>query len=516
MTVLQKDIHSTNLEGLTRKELLELAGITERWASKKDHRFYLYEPNPIMHPFHKSQAKTRVLLGGNRSGKTEALILDLAMQFLGEVPISLEGRVPEHRINPQRRIRLNMIDYPNSFEKIIWEKIKNRIPSDKIETVLREQGRVKAIVNSHGGFIEFMQYEQDVKKFQGTSRHVCAYDEEPPQSIRDENLVRLIDTDGEEVFSMTPISEESSSGYMPTLWIYDELYLKSGKYFELVNGVLNTKTNTGSPLDIETFIASIYDNKALSHEAINRILSTFKKDEREARAFGHFMFLSGLIYSNYNETHHLIPSFSDWWMSPDYTLYLAIDPHPRTPHAVLFLAVRKDHTIFIVDELYSQFPDSKSFVQAIKSKCMGKIPEVILMEQAAYTRDPSTGRCFAYDLMDEGLYPHPLPASKDLSRGIIATKKVFELSELTNMPYIYITDNCVRFRYEILHYRWSNWSKNTGMAKEVKQKPVDKDDHMMENLYRLILFNPSYIQQIDEEEITKEFISKTENIYTGY
>lgn len=514
-----------DLENLSKEELLELVEMTNDFASPStDSRFYLYQPNPIMFPFHTSRAKARVLGGGNRSGKSEASVEDCAIQFLGKEPKSLEGLIPKHRLSGDRKLRFNVIDYPNAFEKITWPKIQDKIHSDDIQDVVKDMGRIKAITNKKGGFIEFMTYEQDVKKFQGTDRDCNFYDEEPPQSIRDENLMRLIDRDGEEVFSMTPISEENSSGYMPTLWIYDELFLKAGRVVEKENGVVCDKGNPLGDPNIHFFFASIFDNKAISHEAAERILSKFSKEEREAREKGHFMFLSGLIFNMFSDTIHIIPQFEDWWSgryANDYTLYIAIDPHPRVPHAVTFMVVDKNQTMYVVDELYIQADDANALADSIAMKCMGKIPESILIDPSAFNRDPSSGRNLAFDIMDAFYsmnYPYPplIEGSKDLSRGILLTKTALTPNE-KGIPQVFITSNCTRHRFEITHYRWSNWSKNTSGTREVKQKPVDKDDHMMENLRRLITFDPKYkVPRIPLEEDHETEHRRGRNVATGY
>jgi len=500
------------LETLSRNELLELANLTSRWSSQKDHRFYLYQSNPVMFPFHKSKAKIRALFGGNRSGKTTAVVVEAVMRFLGEAPPSLDGVVPKHRLNPGQKIRFCMVDYPNAFEKVIYPKLLSFLPSESIKHTVKEQGRIKAFIGYNGSLLEFMQYEQDVSKFQGASRDFIIYDEEPPENIRDENLLRLIDTDGEECFSLTPVAEENSVGYMPSLWLYDKVFLKASKVYEIKDGVLTLTTNPNADKDTEVFFASIFDNKHLSEEAIKRILDKFSTVEFKTRAYGHFSFMSGRIYDGFNELKHVIKPFN--WRDPEnYTLFVAIDPHPRTPHAVLFMVVDKDGTLFVVDELYEDFQNINDFVMAIKTKCGSMTPEVILIDPSAMIRNPTNGSCFMFDLIDAGLEPVPLEASKDLSRGIINVKQILSENRL------FVFENCARFRFEIMHYRWSNWSKNISPSKPIRQKPVDKDDHMMENLYRICLLQPVhknlFLDELDMSVATGG-VSFQRNQFTGY
>ena len=506
------------LNQLSRKDLLDLIEMTSRWATNEDHKFYLYKPAPVLYYYHTDPAKCRVVLGGNRSSKTYSLVEEFAMQFTSIVPPSLSGLIPPHRLERGRRLRLETIDYPNNFMKVVWPLCQTLIPDDKIETVLREQGRIKAIVNSYGGFMEFMQYEQDVKKHQGSSRHVIGYDEEPPKSIRDENLMRLADTNGEECFALTPVSEIDR----PIIWIYDELYEKASRIVEKEDGVLTDVSQPEGDPDIHVFFSNIFDNPAMNREAAERILSKFPAEERTVREKGKFLFMSGRIYKEYSDTTHLVPQFK-WW-ERDVTLYLAIDTHPRTPTAVLFLAIDRYENIWLVDELFTSLSIGlKKFVDLVKAKCMGIVPELILIEPGAYTVDPSTQGCLAYDLIEAGLNnPMPMPAPKDLAGGIINAQEYLtvprdENGQIVSPPKVRITRHMTRFRHEITHYVWDYWKKDTALTKGEKQKPVDKDDHFMECMYRLLLMRPRYIpQQRSEDE--HEYIPKAvgRSAHTGY
>ena len=494
------------LTNATKEELVELLKLTENWRGDKEHKFYLYQANPVPYYFHKSMAKTRALFGGNRSSKTYSTMIDYASQFKGEVPKTMEGVIPQHRIDMFRRNRLCMNDYPNSFLKVIWPYVQQLIPSDDISDVIKDSGRVKAIVNKQGGFLEFMQYDQDVSKFQGSSRHSIGYDEVPPQSIRDENMMRLVDTDGEETFSLTPTSEANSGA--SDRWLLDEIADKASTTFELENGQIIQRTNPEGDKDVEVFFADIYDNVAIGKEAADRILSKYSDDERLMRQKGKFMFFAGLVYKEFNDQVHLIPPINNWWEGNKYTIYVAIDPHPRTPHAVLFMAVDQYNTLFLVDELFIETKTSRELVEAIQAKLMGKIPELIIIDPIANTPDPINGACLAWDIAEQGLYPVPIAASKDKSRGIIMVRSALSFKERT----LYICRNLVRTRFEITHYVWDAYTKDNSNKHGVKQKPVDKDDHMMENLYRLCLLNPLWIEEYEQ---TSEYTSQQQKRKLG-
>ena len=489
------NLNPSDLQNLTRQELNELLALTSQWALPKETKFSVYVPNPILKLFHASEAKTRGVFGGNRSGKTFALVIEAAMQFTGRVPKSLEGLIPPHRLDPSRRLRLCTVDYPNNFTKVIWPYIATLIHPDDIADVSRDSGRIRAITNKKGGFIEFMMYESEVSKFQGSSRHAILYDEEPPEEIRDENLMRLVDTDGEEMFAMTPINEANYGCSSP--WVFDKLFSMAHRVTELERGEFISTTNPEGDINTECFFANIFDNQAISPVAAERILSKFGDEERLVRQSGKFLFLSGLVYKEFNEKHHLIEPFDDWYRGShkdDYTLYIAIDPHPRTPHNALFICARRDGLLFVVDELFTRTTGAKELVEFIQAKQMGKTANVILIDPLALTPDPSTGSCLAWDLAEAGLVPVPIEATKDKARGIIKVR------EALSDKHIFVNRELKNFRYEITHYVWDNWTKSTAGKKGEKQKPIDRADHAMENLYRLMLLDPRWVPPYNEED----------------
>ncbi len=526
-----KDIEFIAKHG-SKQDLIELIESTEEWGSETDHKFYLYEPNDVPKLFHGSEAHLRAIFGGNRSSKTYSHIIDFAAQFTGEAPESLKGIIPEWRLDQNRRLRFCMEDYPNSFSKVVWPYIQQLIPDHTIQSVVKDSGRIRSIVNRKGGFIEFMYYDQEVTKHQGSSRHAIGYDEEPDQSIRDEGLMRLVDTDGEESFSLTPVSGALR-------YLYDEIYLQRGREVEknydlimsdkgllmdAIEGNLVDRIVPGGDPDIHVFFACIFDNKVISKSAAIRKLRKFPKNEMIMRAKGKFMFLSGLVYEEYSDAIHLIKKSDAWVKSDDYTLYIAIDPHPRVEHAVLFLVASKDGMLFIVDELFVSM-NAEDFVDAIKIKCRGKKPERIIIDPLANAPDMATKVCFTHTLIDAGLNdPMPMSGSKDKKFGIIKSQEILKPKVVVPgekpIPGIYIMENCTRFRYEIARWSWDDWKKDTQNVKGLKQEPVKKDDHMMENFRRLILLNPRWIRPTEEEEAEIErrnrMNQRGRNRTTGY
>lgn len=172
-----------------------------------------YVPHKKQQFFHVSQKKSRLYIGGNRSGKTTGGVVEDLWWVTKRHP---------HRVMPDGPIRGRVVgsDFESGVKQILIPQFKRWIlPSDLIngswEDSWYERGRTLKLAN--GSFIEFKSYDQDVVKMAGTSRHFVHFDEEPPKAIFDENLLRLTDTDGSWWITMTPVEGMT--------WTYYQLML---------------------------------------------------------------------------------------------------------------------------------------------------------------------------------------------------------------------------------------------------------------------------------------------------
>ena len=229
---------------------------------------------------------------------------------------------------------------------------------------------------------------------------------------------------------------------------------------------------------------SIYDNPYLSKDAIEDFLNTLTEDERQCRIHGIPLHLAGLVYKQFDAARHVLTEVPKGWSAydkppEDYTIHYAIDPHPRTPHAVLFIAVSPHGRAYVYDEIF----DSCT-TDVLAGKILNRIRHrnvwTRIMDPSAWIEDQRTKSVMADDLALYGLHGIER-APKDLVRGIAEVQRVLALPD-----FIYVSPMCRTFRWEIGRYAWKD---EKGVP---TNKPVDKDDHMMENFYRLVLRGLEY------------------------
>ena len=458
-------------ESNTRQKLeLLLAAKKELERRFLENKIKYYVPHPKQKIFHEDSAQLRLFMGGNRSGKTTAGAIEAICYALGERPY-LPAKSPKRLISSKpTRIRVWGEDYTNHIGQVIVPKLKEWLPKDSILDSKKNQQGVEVLwkVRHHLGgesTIEILSYEQDPAKAEGWDGDFVWYDEPPPRSHFISSERGLIDRSGRSVLTMTPIKEP---------WIYDEIYLqRDGKKYTCI-------------------LVDMDENPHLGEKEKTAFLEKLTADEIVARKHGEFQHLTGLIYKEFNPSIHVIEPFE--LETDKYAWYEALDPHPRTPHAVLWMAVAPDGTKYIVDE-YFQTGVIEGLAADVHTKRNGKRVVRAIIDPISVGLDPITGTTIQSELLKHGLYYEE--ASKDLTAGILRVKQALTIRN--NRSEIYVFSTCERTLWEIKRYIWDEWKGGSKDARDPKPKPRDKDDHQMENLYRLLLLEPMYVSPQSNE-----------------
>lgn len=502
-----------SLRSANRKELLKLLASTEKHASSRESKFHLYQPvSEIAEELHKSKAHFRLLLGGNRGGKTVSACMDTMIAAKKEEPLSLKGKIPERRL-VQEPIFMRAVgpDFPNGIEKILKPKFMEWAPPDFFHDYSAE---LRVMTFSDGTKIEFMTYDQDLNKHGGTSRHRIQFDEEPPESVYDESLLRIMEVGGDIIIAMTPVNGMT--------WVYDRLYLKARRKVVMMQKedgtreLLEHTDDEGDP-DTEVFILATVDNPHLNKEAVVSVGAKIEDpDEKRMRLSGEFISFAGLIYKSYDSRIHdvddfHIPSIADHEASrPDpagrktvqpWPVWAALDPHPRVPHAYLEVAVDPYGRKFFSAEFFDDL-DIEELALRIKELQKDKWIIRSVIDPWAFNDDPidKSRATLADELQLRGL--NFIAAKKDPTNGILRVREGLAKRDRQGstgrvvMPEIYFFKSLKRLRWEIKRYTWEDWRK-VADDRTPKPKPKDKDDHQMENLYRLMLEEPMWIEYED-------------------
>ena len=444
-----------------------------------------WKPHPKQEEFIRSKARTRLVLGGNRSGKSEGGTIEDVSHALGYRPY-LDPSDPDYKVDVPipNKGRICGEDYRNHIGNVIIPKLKTWIPKHELTSIKRNpQGVEILFVFKNGSTIELMTYEQDSEKFEGSDNDWVHFDEPPPRDIYIAATRGLIDRMGKCWFTMTPLKEA---------WIKNEIWDKQNE----------------PDSDTDGFIFDINDNVGfgLTEKAIARYAKSLTAEEKEARLRGKFLHLSGLIYKEFVYSKHAVKPFD---IPKDWPIYVAIDPHPRTPHAVMFMAVDPNGTKYVFDEIFRAclISDLSAFIRA---KLGDRRPKTVLIDPSSSAPNPVTGVTIQVEFSKHQIYT--IPGSKDLSAGIQRVKQALTPPMEGAAPELYVFNTCKETISEFSNYMWDEWRGRERQKRDPKNKPRDKDDHMMENLYRLLLHNPRYASL--RKSAILEY--RERNKFTGY
>jgi hypothetical protein len=475
----------------SKKQLLSLGHQKERMLH--ENRLQFFQPHfHQMEFFKQAGIKRKAVFSGNRWGKSTAGIIESICWCIGYRPFFEEGNEFRTKGIPDHGVKGLIIGADwDKVEEIFTAEGKSDAAADD-ETIGKlwkylpkwaidgkphrtQKGvidRVNIISKIGDRIRRSVLYFDTVKSFKnsGLSMESSDWDfihlDEPvPEDLWKAASRGLIDRNGSSWWLLTPLSE---------LWMYNEMVEKAES---------GSKNHWYSVREMD-------DNPLLTKEAKELYLEGLTEEERQCREKGVPLALGRMVYGNFNKSEHEIVGVPFGWrkemvavdtdegnfifeiIKPPYDQYVvcyAIDPHPQTPHAVIFLAISQSH-IIVWGEIFKKVR-MKTLSAIIKAYVEGTRLTYTLCDSLAWQEDPETGRCLLDSMHDAGL--DPTKATKAKSSGIIDTRDMIGGSKGKKFR---VLSGCRETLREFSIY-----------AFDKDDKPVDKDDHMMENLYRLVL-----------------------------
>lgn len=478
-----------------RKKQLELV---------KQFGLMYYKPHKKQVMFHEA-AGFRFRLGrcGNRFGKSDMGVSEDLAYALGERvwlpkndPMRYHG-IPKH---PTKGLVICADDdkvdeiFTGNGSKGHVGKIWKKLPKDMI--VGQKRGSSGTIINLRikglygESVIDFdtrAAFKNNPMGSESSDYDWCHVDEPIEEAHWKAILRGLTDRGGKAWFTCTLIEQP---------WINDMFF---GGPEDSMKEQSEVISETGRLIKW-SITGSIYDNPYLSQDDIEDFLNALTEDERQCRINGIPLHLSGIIYKEFERHRHLLSEVPAGWRAYndpplDYTIHFAIDPHPRTPHAVLFIAVSPQGRAYVFDEIF-QSSTTDVLAKEILDRIRGRHVWTKIMDPMAWIEDQRTKSMMADDFAKYGLFGLE-KAPKDLVRGIPEVKRILKEQDL-----LYVSPMCRTFLWELGRYSWDD---KQGIP---TNKPRDKDDHLMECLYRLCLRGLDYFDidkmsaPVEDEQIS--------------
>jgi hypothetical protein len=453
-------------------------------------------PNPrqaeLLEAYLDPMFKVFTFTGGNRLGKTTLLTILAICTMIGKYPwqdgfLANQSLLSLFNHNKPRKIRYIGQDWKEHIETVVIPELIKWWPESR---PIKRKGNgiitdtfwqdLKACST-----IEILSNNQDSRIHEGWKGDLILYDEPPKRVIRIANARGLIDRNGREVFAATLLGEP---------WIHQD--------------IIKRRLENGRPdPSIFNVTGESYDNVGfgITAEGIEEFKKKLTDEEIEARIKGIPSYLSGLVYPEFKRRTHLVEPFE---IPLDWMVDVAIDIHPRENQAVLFIATSPKNERFVFHEIWDHGDGTwvgESICRYVNRYNL-RVNRIIVDPLAKGDKNnPNT----TFDKIDEALYKHGMyldTATKDKQSGIIEIRN--HLKGPNNMPSIFFFGSLVRTVFEIESY----------MYDKDKQKPQDKDDHMMENLYRLLLLDTRWEEMDAYDHDPDDVVGKqsTRSKVTGY
>ena len=461
---------------LLKRKQAEL--LRKKLALVKASGLAFYRPHPKQDAFHRAgiNFNRRFLRAGNRTGKSECGCSEDIAWLMNERIWYPESDPARRGGIPQRPVK--GLTVTTDWDKVdeIWTgkhgeggKVWKKMPSGFVKKTYRNSlGVIDTIECANKSLWRFdtvRAFKSNQMGAESSDWDFNHYDEPGPEQMWKATSRGLVDRRGAAWFTCTLLNE---------FWINDKFLPMEGGG-DANEGFHNSWVET----------ASIYDNPYLSLEAIKEFEASLTDDEKQCRLYGIPLHLSGLVYKEFSRARHVLTSPPAGWTADyeppmDWPIYVAIDPHPRTPHAVLFCTVDPFGRRYYWNNifLHTSIADLSARIRAITK---GRPVIWTKADPLAYVDDPITETNMALEFERCGVLVEK--ATKDLSGGILKVKAGLR----ADPQEIFFTPTIGRTLWEIQRYCWD----------EETDKPLDENDHMMENLYRLELSEPRWVDQKD-------------------
>lgn len=459
-------------------EVLEL--LAKANESVEENPLHRYVPHERQRIFHEHRVKTKAFVGGNRSGKSTATVIDCLIQAidLDQVPDHLAA----YRIWPKGtkfKCRFITPDYGKPYQSLL-ETIQMWVPPSQLkggswEKAYKDKDHVVRFAN--GSVFDFMTTEQPPSKHGGSARHRIVWDEEPPDTEDGERIytqarMRIADYHGDMLWGFTPISEKLG-------WVFDEIHEEAVEEGEQISERVWLNEEAGLLL----VQASIFENPHLSEEGREDAIAGIRGDQRAAVTEGTFTNAKGLVYENFDPQVGGIHVVPEKWIDRQLVAGLehldGIDPG-QVETAILFTGIDKHGRLVVYDELTlsgrEAIPEHAAERMATVREGWGLAPvcKYTIIDPAARSRDLGSGERVGEQWITAGV--PVLYGKNDLEAGVMELERRF--NHLIDdgedgkkpFPLVVISARCVGLIRQLRKYRKK--PKEDGSFGVVK-----KDDH---------------------------------------
>ena len=483
------------------------------YAARGRETLNIWKPNPIQEAFHRSYANIRLLLGGNRSGKSLSAIFEACRAVLGRDPYgkypkkngilvvvgkdetSLADVIWERLYKPGAFQIIRDLEEEERTDSIvdIWRAVLPNSPADvarKAEwrpaepflphrlvgqenIVWGKAGRqVPAVVRIPSTGWEIRFFTGGSKPRAGFVADLVWIDEELEKDLWSREMrSRIVDRGGRFMWSATP---ENCSQSLYNLY---ERHLQGDKHVD----VFSLDTSQNKYIDQDNW-------------KLNSIDMT--TEERNVKEKGMFKLGGQKIFTKFNWSVHSCEPFI---IPRDWSRFISIDPGQVCATAIL-AAVPPDTDekhggrVYIYDEIIVLDASAVKLAEAIKARTSGDDFDAWVIDwHFARQKQTGTGLTIAqhYEtaFKEAGLTTTQSGVNFDhAADGHEARNEAMKLWLTGDRPVLQIFSHCKVLRSQMEKYHF----KRDGQTGLVTNKPVKLNDHAVDCATGLASFDPIY------------------------
>jgi hypothetical protein len=501
------------LGGVTQHHLNELRDIQAELSERRLEAVRLYEPMPHQDEFHKCMASERIVLGGNRGGKTLAVAVEAARAVTGQDPynkypkeggnLAIVGRNWPH---------IGLVIYPMLLKagafRIVrdqktgkWRSIRPGDDKEKskpapplipprmvkdVSWVLKNAGYLNKVELTNGWTIWCFSSEGEPP--QGYQADLIWIDEDVTnEAFVGESQARLADRKGRFVWSAMPHSRNDA---LIGLCERADRAVEEGKK---------------NPI-IRKFTFRFLDNNFIDSEEKQKNIERWGAlgaDELRMRAEGEFTTESTLMYPTFNRSVHVLPrsELENGVVPENWTRYCSIDPG-HAVMATLFMAIPPHERFFLVyDELYIRNCNALIWGEQFWEKVREQNIHAAIMDMHGGTlRDLGSGR-LPHELYSEELKKRRVkfnigghsfvPGSDDIQARTSLVRKLLHIQGDGTTRLKVLEGTCPNLLRELKRYRKKTTTVNGQVF--VTDIPQSRGDvHACQALEYLCAYEPRY------------------------
>lgn len=400
------ELSGADFSVLNKRDQHRLQELLLEQLDRKKHSILLgYSPYPWQTFFHKEGKKNpqRLLMTGNRCGKTFSGAAEMSYHLTGRYPKDWKGRKFKRPIrawacgisSPKTRdiIQKELFGEPEDptvlgtgaipLDCIVKTTRAPNVPNAFQSAIIRHYD---AQDNYDGNSkLGFLSYEMGVAKFMGDAMDVIWLDEQPEYDIFSQCITRTADTGGMVYMTFTPETGMTS---------VVKMFMQDRK-----PGMSMTR-------------AGWNDCPHLSDSVKEQLLSVYLPHERDMRSKGEPVFGSGLVFP-VNPDRISVEAFE---IPSDWPRIAAIDFGWDHYCAVVWLAVDREADVIYV---YATYKERKTLTPVIASAIKGRgvgIPCV--WPHDGYTCERGSGISIADQFRQEGVNMLPMHFSNPPAPGM--------------------------------------------------------------------------------------------------